>query len=337
MLTSAKFFGILSLTLAVYTATARAQDIAGAQTEEIVVNLSTGRVLIAVVKDAILIGTVESPVEQGTHPPIPISLGSERAGIVLGAVDWMSISRQKNLARLDTELPKLHSTLGIGGPAPHLSESQGGDEAADIEAVGQGLLERLNNLSSALHEKLEMPSQTPIAQVVIADYLANYGAEVWQFTYSWKQSQQKGEYWSTSVSRPVYLQFYPPEKNQPKTLMEFDYPPQKDVETLLSLLQKNDSKLVALKNSDPKMAQVFDLFLKGESTKVLPADGIQFIRAAMDVIAPPNSRQTMLEILPEKGLQWLLAPPEEPKEETNPQQPRPPGAPTLVKPPSLRQ
>src|SRR5579871_563517 len=225
---SAKFLATLFLSLSFCSPSAHAQDIAGAQTEEIVVNLATGRVLIVVVKDAILIGTVESAVEQGARLPVPISLGSERAGVVMGAVDWMSVSRQKNLARLDLELPKLHSTLGIGGPAPHLSESQGGEEAADIEVVGQGLLERLNNLSSMLHDKLDMPSQTPIAQVVVADYLANYGAEVWQFFYAWKQAQQKGDYWSTTVLRPVYLQFYPPEKNQPKTLMEFDYPPQKD-------------------------------------------------------------------------------------------------------------
>ncbi len=80
---------------------ASAQETAGAPTEEIVVNLAAGRVVIAVVKDAILIGTVEIPIEPETHVPTPVELSSERAGIILGAVDWSSPSAQKTLARLD--------------------------------------------------------------------------------------------------------------------------------------------------------------------------------------------------------------------------------------------
>ncbi len=96
---------------------ASAQENAGAPTEEIVVNLSAGRVVIAVVKDAILIATVESPIEPQTHVPTPVELGSERAGVILGAVDWFSPSAQKTLARLDRELPHLHSELSIGQAA----------------------------------------------------------------------------------------------------------------------------------------------------------------------------------------------------------------------------
>src|ERR1700687_2930487 len=69
---------------------ASAQETTGAPTEEIVVNLSAGRVVIAVLKDAILIGTMETPIEQQTHVPTPVQLSSERAGIILGAVDWFS-------------------------------------------------------------------------------------------------------------------------------------------------------------------------------------------------------------------------------------------------------
>ena len=46
-----------------------AQETASAPTEEIVVNLASGRVVIAVVKDAILIGTVETPIEPQTYVP----------------------------------------------------------------------------------------------------------------------------------------------------------------------------------------------------------------------------------------------------------------------------
>src|SRR5579863_4237208 len=138
---------------------AAAQENNGAPTEEIVVNLAAGRVVIAVVKDAILIGTVENAIEPETHVPTPVQLSSERAGKILGAVDWTSPSAQKNLARLDRELPHLHSGLSVGQPGPHLAESQGGDEAADIEAIGQNLLERLNELAAGVHGKLDVTSK----------------------------------------------------------------------------------------------------------------------------------------------------------------------------------
>jgi hypothetical protein len=330
------FFGaILILAILALSPLAFAQDDPTTPTEEIVVNLAAGRVVIAVVKDAILIGTVENPIEPQTHPPTPVQLGSERAGIILGAVDWTSPSAQKELARLDSELPHLHSEFALGGTAPHLAESQGGDEASDIEGIGQNLLDRLNLLASGIHAKVNMPAKEPIAELVVADYLANYGAEVWHLSYTMKQIQQRGDYWVTSVLRPVYLQFYPPEKGQPRTLMEFDYPTDSASPSLLSLLQSGDPRLTKIKGSDPKMAEVAGRFLSGESNKAPAADAIQFLRAALDAIAPPNSRETMVEIHPETGFKWILAPPAEPQQPQKQQQ-RPPGAPSLVKPPSLR-
>ena len=315
-----------------------AQETASAPAEEIVVNLASGRVVIAVVKDAILIGTVETPIEPQTHVPTPVELGSERAGILLGAVDWFSPSTQKTLARLDVELPHLHSDTPVQQAAPHLAQSQGGDEASDVEALGQNLLERLNELSHGIHGKLDMPAKEPIAQLVIADFLSNYGAEVWTATYTIKQTQQRGDFWATSVLRPVYLQFYPPEKGQPRTLLEFNYPSEGAVPTLLSLLQNGDPRIEKIKASDPKMAAVAARFVSGESNKLQATDAIQFLRAALDAIAPPNSRQTMVAIQPEAGVKWILAPPPEPPQPDKlPQQQRPPGAPTLAKPPSLQQ
>lgn len=333
-------FAIASMILgtAMLPNVALSQETAGAPTEEIVVNLASGRVVIAVVKDAILIGTVETPIEPQTHVPTPVELSSERAGILLGAVDWFSPSTQKTLARLDIELPHLHSDTPVQQAGPHLAQSQGGDEAADIEVIGQNLLERLNELAHGIHGKLDMPAKEPIAQLVIADFLSNYGAEVWTATYPIKQIQQRGDFWATSVLRPVYLQFYPPEKGQPRTLMEFTYPSEGAVPTLLSLLQNGDRRLAKVKASDPKMAEVAARFLSGESNKVQAADAIQFLRAALDAIAPPSTRQTMAIIQPETGVKWILAPPPETQQPEKLQQPqRPPGAPTLAKPPSLQQ
>jgi hypothetical protein len=327
---------VLLLVVSVISLFVAAQDNPSAPTEEVVVNLSAGRVVVAVVKDAILIGTVENPIEVETHVPTPVQISSERAGVILGAVDWTSPSAQKNLARLDRELPHLHNQLGVGNPAPHLAESQGGDEASDIEGIGENLLERLNELAAGIHGKLDVSTKEPLAGLIVADYLANYGAEIWDVSYGLKQAQQRGDYWATSVPRPVYLQYYPPEKGQPRTLIEFNYPVEDPPPSLLSLLQSGDPRLAKIKGSDPKMAAVADKLQSGESNKATAADAIQFLRAALDAVAPPNSRQTMAEIRPETGFKWILAPPAEAQPAANPQQQRPPGAPTLVKPPSLR-
>ena len=294
--------------------------------------------MIAVVKDAILIGTVETPIEPQTHVPTPVELSSERAGIILGAVDWFSPSTQKTLARLDSELPHLHSDTPVQQAGPHLAQSQGGDEAADIEVIGQNLLERLNELAQESTANWICPPKSPSRNWSSPTFSLTTAPKSGPQPITMKQIQQRGDFWATSVLRPVYLQFYPPEKGQPRTLMEFNYPSEDAAPTLLSLLQNGDPRLAKIKASDPKMAEVAARFLSGESNKVQAADAIQFLRAALDAIAPPNSRQTMVEIQPETGVKWILAPPPEPQQpEKHNRQQRPPGAPTLAKPPSLQQ
>jgi hypothetical protein len=56
------------------------------------------------------------------------------------------------------------------------------------------------------------------------------------------------------------------------------------------------------------------------------------LRAALAVITPPNSRQTMAAIGIQSGFEWVLPPPPEPKKPGQKTE-RPEGAPTLMKPP----
>jgi hypothetical protein len=308
---------------------ANAQDIPGAPTEEVVANLAAGRVVIAVVKDAILVATVEDPVEAETRPPVPVALSSARLGVILGSVEWWSPSSQQEIARLDRELPHLR-TLAVT-TTPHLGQSQGGEEAADIEEVGKGLFERLRVIAQSLHGKIDLPANEPIVDLVVADYLTGYGPEVWQITYRIKQQQEHGDYWTTHALAPVYLQFYPPEKGQPRTLVEFSYPPGSGP-TLLELLRQNDPRLEKIRTSDARMTNVAERFLAGESNKLPSADATQFLRAALDAIAPPGARETMASLGQESGFAWVLAPPPEPPS-TRVQSDRPAGAPTLAKPP----
>jgi hypothetical protein len=334
---------VIIVVLARPTLTPRAAARQGSETptQEIVANLAAGRVVIAVVKDAILIGTAENPIEAETRPPTPVQLTSVRAGVILGSVDWFSPSSQQDLARLDAELPHLRSRLAA--EAPRLAGTPGGGEASDIEATGQGLLERLNALAKSLHGKVEMPAGEALAELIIADYLPGYGPEVWQLRYEMKQVEERRDYWNTRVLRPTYLQFWPPEKGQPRTLVEFDYPAESGHPTLLELLRQNDPRLAKIRSSGATMEQVAALFLEGQSIKAPVADAAQFLRAVLDATARPQARETMAVIRQESGFQWVLPPPAEAEKparqqahEPAEQEKRPPEAPSLLKPPSSR-
>jgi hypothetical protein len=307
-----------------------AQDRSDTPTEETVANLAAGRVVIAVVRGAILIGTVENPIEADTRVPAPVALGSLRLGVILGAVRWTSPSTQRDIARLDQELPQLRSHLIASGP--RLLDGQAGAEAGDIEAVGQGLLERLAEVARNLHAKVDMPTADPLAELILVDYLPSYGPEIWQLSYGVKQEEEQPGYWTTRVLRPSYLQFWPPEYGQPRTLVEFAYPTENPPPTLFDLLRRKDPRLEKIIASDAKMAEVANHFLQGESVKVLPADATQFLRAALSAVSPPNARQTMAILQQESGFDWILAPGPEATQPAYQSPQRPDGAPTLTSP-----
>jgi hypothetical protein len=302
----------------------------GAETprEEIVANLAAGRVVIAVVRDAILVGTIENPIEAHTRPPTPVQLSTERMAVTLGAMDWFSPSTHQDLAAIDVELPHLHSSLMLSGP--HLGATEAGAQATDIQAIGQAVLERLNQVAHGLHDNISLPQNEPLAELIVADYMTGYGPEVWQVTFGLHQEPEQGDYWDSRVTTPKYLQFWPPEKGQPHTLVEFAYPPENPPATLLDLLQQQDPRLRKLIASDPTMAEVAARLLEGDSKKIKSQDGIQFLRAALGAIAPLNARQTFAVIGEESGFAWVLRPPPGPKLPGKEQR-HPPGAPSLIK------
>ena len=293
-------------------------------------NLATGRVVVAVVKEAILIGTVENPIEAETKVPVPTVLETDRVGIILGAVEWFSPSAQKELARLDSELPHLRGKMIVTPTHPTLQPAiTATGEATDIESIGQGLLERLNEVAEGLQGKVDWPSNEPVAELIVADYLVDYGPEVWQLTYVMEQEEQAHDYWKTRIERPVYLQFWPPEKGQPRTLLEFDYPPEGAPPTLMDMLRRNDPVLDKVKASDPKMRDVAERFLQGECNKVSAEDATLFLRETLDAIAPQGARESLAIITQESGFAWILRPPPEP-ERAGVKKERPPGAPSLL-------
>jgi hypothetical protein len=250
-------------------------------------------------------------------------------GIFLGAIEWISPSSQVEFARLDKDLPHLHGQ--VASIAPHLQQAQPTAEAADIDSIGHGVSERLNEIARNLHGRIDLPANEPVAVLILADYMEGYGPEIWQLSFTLRQSMQREDYFDTHVSLPQYVQLWPPEKGQPRTLVEFHYPPEGVVPSLIDLIRNKDAGIEKLCSSDVKMRNVRDRFLQGESNKILAADAIQFLRAAIGIVAPPNSRQTISTIGVESGFQWILQPPPEPK---NPrlEKERPEGAPSLLHP-----
>jgi hypothetical protein len=329
----------LWLVLLTFASPLAAQETSETPGEEVVVNLATGRLVIAVVKDAILIATVENPIEPQTHAPIPVQLAGRSAGIMLGAVDWFSPSSQLELARLDQELPRLRTHFVNAAPGPHLNQVGPNVEASDIESIGQGVFERLNIVAyNNLHAKLDWPPDEPVAQLILADYVEGYGPEVWQLTFFIQQEMQRLDYYNTRISHPTYVQMWPPEKGQPHSLLEFQYPPDKTLPTLLDMLRQKDPRIEKICASDPKMREVANRFLAGESNKLLSVDATQFLRAALTVLSPPNARETMAAIAADTGFDWILRPPAEPKRRITAQQKaqeqQGEEAPSLLKPPS---
>lgn len=325
-------FGALLFVFAATPSRVAAQQVEAPPSEEMVVNLAAGRVIVAVVKDAILIGTIENPIEVQTHPPIPVAIGTFRVEVLLGAVDWESPSSQIQLARLDRELSRIR---GRAPSAPSLGgEGRSTGEAVDLEGIGQALFERFNEVTKDVHGKLDLPPGEPLAQLIVADFARDYGPEVWQLTFEVKQEMQREDYFDTHVTRPAYLQLYPPEKGKPHELVEFQYPPENPLPTLMDLLRKKDPRFEKLRSSDTKMAQVAAMLDGGQSNKIAPDDAVQFLRAALDILTPPKARQTLAIITLTDGFHWIVQPPAEPKPAPQPgEKDRPPDAPTLLGPP----
>lgn len=319
------FAAALLLALAYLPALAQEPE----STEEVVANLAAGRVLVAVTKDGIVIATLENKVEPDTRPPLIVPLDGRRAAVLMGAFNWVAPGTGMTLARLDQELPKLRGNT-LAASTPHLQQGSAGGEAQDIEIIGKGLLARLSEVVQHLHTQIAQPAGEPLVVLLVADYVEGYGPEVWKLSYPIEQEPLRGDFWQTRVLPPRYDQLWPPEKGQPRTLIETQYPLDDPSPPLLELLRGGDARLARIRTADPRMSSVAGFLTEGQSQKCEAADMLQFLRASLDAIAPPGDAQLVAVISEKEGFGWVLAPPAEPKK---PGQARPPGAPTLAKPP----
>ena len=299
---------------------------AAAPQDEVIANLSAGRVLIYVAKEGIAIGVTETRVEVDTRPPIVVPLSGKRAGILLGATEWAQPASGRKPVRLEQALTDVVQQLG--GGAPRLEQ----EAASDIEQIGLNLLGPLRNAVGQLHARLELKPEEYVVELILAGYTEGYGAEVWSLRYRAVQEPLRGEYWRTRILRPSYTQLWPPEKDRPRTLLEVRYPPELPGAALLDLLRENDPRLAPLRSADQRMARAIANLEKGECQKTPLAEAAQFLRAALNIVGRPEERQAVAIIQEQRGFQWVLAP-AEPVGKAEDQKPREPGAPTLRKPP----
>ena len=292
--------------------------------QEIVADLAAGHVVLYVARDAIIIGTVENRVEADSRPPMILPISGRRIGILLGAAEWAMPGSGRPPVRLNQPL------TGLAGATPRPQLQPGTDQASDIEAIGLAFLERLRPVAEELHRKLELQPDEPLVELLLIGNDEAYGPEIWLLRYRIAQNILRGEYWQTRVLRPSYTQLYPPEKGQPHTLVEVRYPRDDPGPTFLDLLRQNDPRLLRLRNSDPPIARAIERIERGDTQKAASSDAAAFLRAALPAVFGSEPRLALGILSKERGLQWLLEPPEAPQR-ADEGKPREPGAPTLRK------
>jgi hypothetical protein len=274
--------------------------------QELAVNLAEGRVIVCAAKDGIILATVDAHNEAGSRPPAVASLGPLRAGVILGAVEWVKPESMDQPVRLDAEFPRL-AAAAIASPGAQKSS----ETASDIESIGVSVLERVRVLAGQLHSKINLGEDEPLVRIVLADFVPGYGPEAWTLDYFVRQDQLASGYWRTRVLRPSYTQLYPPEKGQPRTLVEVRYPSAdraKDEPELRDLLQQNDPRLTTIRAANAIMAKSVAFVSEGQSQKSDAASDINFLRAALPAVAPLETEITMAYVDFDKGFQWVMHP-----------------------------
>jgi len=292
---------------------------------EIVANLAGGRVIVHVAKDEIIFAGIDHPIEANSIPPRVLSIDSGHIGVLLGASEWRHTADPVPV-RLDRDFARL------GGTSPYYSSNP--DEIApDLDTMGVAFLERLRPLVSQLQHRIDFPADEPLFEVVVIGYLHDYGPEVWTIEYRIQQEEiaTRGDFWQTRLLRPRFTQLYPPEKHEPKTLVEVRYPSNMEGPTLLQLIQGNYPDFDDLAKGQPRFLKVLEDIDHGQANKAAPQDSSDFLRAAVPIIA--GKSKYFIGTMTERGFDWVV-PPDEPVEKAKEDKNRPPEAPSLRRKPN---
>jgi hypothetical protein len=291
---------------------------------EVVANLATGRVVFCVTKDAIIVAATGGGGEVGSLPPAVLPVSPGRIGVLLGAVDWTAPETAKAI-RFDAELPAVAANA-LRRPSQKPSE-----EPSEIEDIGVGVLELIRPVVDQIHHKLDLSANEPIVEVILADYVQDYGPEIWSLQYRVRQDNLANDYWQTRVLRPAYVQLYPPEKGQPRTFVEADYPANIPQLQLAARLARPDPQFERLAHSSREVSDAVAFIAAGNSAKANSSSTSDFMRAAIPLAAGNEQNLIMAALDMNRGFQWILAPQEPIPPGKTQTQPTEPDAPSLRK------
>jgi len=138
----------------------------------------------------------------------------------------------------------------------------------------------------------------------------------------------RGDFYQTRVLRPRTTQLYPPEKGQPRTIVEVRYPAGSNDVPVAGLVQRDDPVISRLASSDPKFARVVEKIRAGKANGANFTDSADFLRALAVPLAG-KARFAVGMFSERSRLEWLV-PPEHPVQQVKTEDKnRPPEAPTL--------
>jgi hypothetical protein len=305
---------------------------AAGQEDEIVANLAGGRVIIHVASDGIVFAAIDHPLEAKSVPPRVATVGTTHVGVFFGASEWQVPAQPKPI-RLDRDISDVHSSATYTYQPPGAGDP-------DLELIGVSFLEKLRPLVSQLHHKIDLKADEPLVEIVLIGYAPrDYGPEVWLIDYRAEQQSvsASSDFWQTHILRPRFTQLYPPEKHQPKTLVESSFPPYLQSVPLAGLIQQNDPHIAQLRSSDARFSKVLEHLERGQANKVPMQDAADFLRAALPFVAG-NAHFIEAEMGENGGFEWIV-PPDEPREPREKAQrgddkERPADAPTLMRKPN---
>lgn len=294
------------------------------QPNEVVADLAAGRVYIVIAKNGIVVGAAGVAAEPGSIAPPIVEMGERKLGVLMGAVIWKDPDSGQQLAALGEELARLRPLTGKA--TPQLSRESTEGVATDIETTGLGVFERLRGLAAMLHGPLPQDAKQMVLRVILADYVENYGPEVWELDYSLTQEEvQAGSgYLETKTARPRYTQLWPPEKGQPHSILALSYPAQESGnEEIANLIHAAEET-----GQDASAIAAVRQAIQGGDTRGLDAnDAATFLKAALIHSAGQNGNYAIAAIGETTGFAWIVKPAKPESGKT-----RPAGAPTLIKP-----
>lgn len=322
-ITTSKLFSRIGLTTLLALGLCEASRAQQSDTE-IIANLAAGRVAICVAREAIVVGTASESVETGSKAPVVVQLDSAHMAVLFGAVEWLQPGSGRPPVRMDAMLAEVAGVLNHPLKAIELEK----DEAGEVEQLAIEFLEKVRVVTSQIHHPLDLKPDEPLLTIVLADFVKDYGPEAWVVSYRVKQTMLQDEFYSTQALRPSFTQIYPPEKKDPKTIVEFRYPAKKSAETFASMLGQNDPRLAPVRGSDPKVAKAAQFILDGASNKADPAAAAAFMKGALEATSGKEQQLSLCVMYEDDRFSWVI----EPKDAVTAPPKRDSDAPTLRKP-----